>query len=263
VSITEALQLRGSSVADALGLPESGVLALVGAGGKTTLMYRLARELAGRGCRVVCTTTTRVFEPDPGSVSRVVVQEDENVALAACRSSLSRSGWMLVARHRVAGGKLAGFSSDWPGEVLRRDIADWVLVEADGARKLPLKAPGPKEPVIPVASTHVLAVIGLCCLGTPLDEDHVCRSDMYARITGLPLLAPISTGSLAAVIEHDQGLFKGGPKGSVRQVWLNQTDMPGLRELGRRVASRGLKNVERVVLGAAGLADADPEVWRG
>ena len=40
-----------------------GVTALIGGGGKTTMMYALARELSRRGT-VICTTTTHIRPPD-------------------------------------------------------------------------------------------------------------------------------------------------------------------------------------------------------
>ena len=54
------------TIAEALGLPERGLLSLVGAGGKTTVMFRLAAELNARGLRVACATTTKIFPPTPG-----------------------------------------------------------------------------------------------------------------------------------------------------------------------------------------------------
>ena len=55
---------------------EGGVISLVGAGGKTTLMFRLARELADTGERVLTTTTTRILRPTKEQSASVVVSHD-------------------------------------------------------------------------------------------------------------------------------------------------------------------------------------------
>ena len=48
------------SLADAIGLDRSDVVALVGGGGKTTALRRLGSECAERGERVVLTSTTKI-----------------------------------------------------------------------------------------------------------------------------------------------------------------------------------------------------------
>jgi len=49
------------TLADALGLAANDVVAIVGGGGKSTAMFRLAREMLERGGRAITTTTTRIF----------------------------------------------------------------------------------------------------------------------------------------------------------------------------------------------------------
>ena len=45
----------------ALGMERGEVVSLVGAGGKTTTMFRLADELASDGWKVITTTTTMIW----------------------------------------------------------------------------------------------------------------------------------------------------------------------------------------------------------
>jgi probable selenium-dependent hydroxylase accessory protein YqeC len=218
---------------EALALPERGLMAIVGSGGKTTAMYRLAAELTERGLRVACTTTTRIFPPEPRQARLILVENNEEL-LAECRDAagLHRAaclGWTME------NGKLMGLMPEFIHKLSDTDIFDWILVEADGARCLPLKAPAAHEPVVPSRSTHVLAVAGLTGVGAPLDERHVCRSACFADLSGHAFGAPVTPASVARVCAHPEGLFKSAPQGATRLLWLNQADTPQALEHGRAI----------------------------
>ena len=69
--------------------------ALVGAGGKTTLMYALARRMADAGRRVVCTTTTKIFPPEDGLP--VVLLEGAADPVAAVHDALNAAPCVVAA----------------------------------------------------------------------------------------------------------------------------------------------------------------------
>ena len=221
------------TMTEALALPERGLLAIVGAGGKTTAMYRLAAELTERGLRVACTTTTRIFPPEPRQ-ARLILAENNEALLDECRDAAALGRPVCVA-WAMENGKLMGLMPDFIHKLSDADIFDWILVEADGARCLPLKAPAAHEPVVPGRSTHVLAVVGLTGVGAPLDERHVCRSACFAKLSGLACGAPVTPASVARVCAHPEGLFKGAPQGAAKLLWLNQADAPQALEHGRAI----------------------------
>ncbi len=250
------------TMAEALNLPRHGLLAIVGAGGKTTAMYRLAAELAGRGLRVACTTTTRIFPPQPHQ-ARLILAENNERLLHECRDAAS-TGRPACLAWGVDGGKLMGLTPDFVHNLADAGVFDWILVEADGARCLPLKAPAAHEPVIPARSSHVLAVAGLTAVGSPLDERHVCRSARFAELGGIVPGARVTPASVARVCAHPDGMFKGAPEGAVRLLWLNQADMPRALDHGREVLGL-LRDVgalpHRACIGAAGALPFATEVW--
>ncbi|GAB6112782.1 selenium cofactor biosynthesis protein YqeC [Desulfomicrobium salsuginis] len=221
------------TMTEALALPERGLLAIVGAGGKTTAMYRLAAELAERGRRVACTTTTRIFPPEPRQ-ARLILAENNEALLGECRDAAAPGRPVCIA-WAMENGKLMGLTPEFIHRLLDAEIFDWILVEADGARCLPLKAPATHEPVVPGRSTHVLAVAGLTGVGAPLDERHVCRSTCFEELSGLAFGTPVTPASVARVCAHPEGLFKGAPQGAAKLLWLNQADAPQALEHGRAI----------------------------
>ena len=148
---------------------QPGVTAVIGGGGKTTLLRALADALAGT---VILTTSTHIF-PAEG------VPCLTNASEATVRDALRRSRVVCVGEP-AAEGKL--HAPALPFGALAA-LADHVLVEADGAKHLPLKAHQPGEPVIPEEATQVIAVVGLSALGMPITE-AAHRPALYARLAG-------------------------------------------------------------------------------
>lgn len=160
-----------------------GVTALIGGGGKTTLLYTLTEELRKKGSVVLCTSThIRVPERYP----LVTGGAD------ALRAALASHG-AVCAGTPAENGKLTAPPVAF--EELAA-LADYVLVEADGSRGLPLKAHAPHEPVIPPNAQRVVLVVGTDGFGKPISE--VChRPELYAQLAGCAVDA-IVTPTLAA-----------------------------------------------------------------
>ena len=146
-----------------------GVTAIIGGGGKTTLMEALAGELSQKGS-VILTTTTHIRRP---AQLETLTDADEALVSAA----LSRSRDICVGEAAEEGKLRAPRLSI---ETLAR-LADFVLVEADGSKGLPLKAHEAHEPVIPPCAQRVVAVAGIDGIGKPIGA--VChRSARYAQL---------------------------------------------------------------------------------
>jgi probable selenium-dependent hydroxylase accessory protein YqeC len=107
-----------------------------------------------------------------------------------------------------------------------------LLIEADGSRMRPLKAPGEHEPPIPAFATQVVVVAGLTALGQPLTSDWVHRPERFAALSGLEMGQAITSEAVARALSHLSGGLKNIPAGARRVVLLNQADRrsfdPGL-----------------------------------
>lgn len=165
-----------------------GITPIVGGGGKTTLMYYMAEELHKRGSVIIC-TSTKIAVPKH---LPVLTCAGENTV----KDALAKHGMICVGE--IAGERKlrcpAGLSFQRLAE-----LADYILVEADGAKCLPLKAHEPFEPVIPEGSGKTIYVIGIDGIGKPLNL--VChRPERYSALCGASLDEPVTPEMAAKVI---------------------------------------------------------------
>lgn len=213
-------------------LAEKGhVISLVGGGGKTTLMYNLAAHCARKGWRVLAATTTHIMQPPGG----VWAQTDAELF------RLWKCGSYAVAGTAAHGGKLTAP----PQAQLERwmTLADIVLIEADGAKRMPCKAPAAHEPVLLPQCDTVLAVAGLSALRHPLRE--VCfRAELAAELLCVPQDAQLTPELLANLLASEAGGRKAVGDRSFYAV-LNQVDTKEQAALARQIADI-LKKIYRI-----------------
>jgi molybdenum cofactor cytidylyltransferase len=241
---------------DALQIRRGDVVALVGAGGKTTALFRLARELAEAGQRVILTTTTHLaLEQSMLAPIHLVWQENGAVQVVAALRKHGRA--LITGPADPALGKWAGVSPAAVADL--RGLADFVLVEADGARRLSFKAPADHEPAIPNCATQVVVVVGLDVLGQPLDAAHVHRPERAAALAGVALGEMVTVEIIARVLLHPLGGRKNAPAGARLVALLNKVEtaerLAQARQLAELLLATGV--YPRVLVGS--LADASPD----
>ena len=184
---------------------EKGVTALIGGGGKTTLMYTMAEELRRRGT-VLVTTSTHIQRPEQYPT---LLTADA----AAVTAALATHGVVCVAGE-TAEGKLCAPALSFE---LLAALADFVLVEADGSKRLPQKAHAPHEPVIPPNTCRTVYVVGADGFGHPIRQ--VChRPERYAALCGAAE-DDIVTPALEAAVLHAEGYDTGW-------VYINKVETP-------------------------------------
>ena len=190
MNLTVKPKLKG----DPLGLVrnltvEKGIIALYGAGGKTTLLERLARELAGMGEKVLLTTTTKILRP---AGIPAVINDDLEAAAAALREKFHRYNLVALGSSLLSGNKFVGIDSAWAKELLAGGPASYIIIEADGAARKPIKGYASFEPVLPWEANLIVPVQGIDALGLPLEEKNVHRAELFAQATGAPLGEPLA-----------------------------------------------------------------------
>jgi molybdenum cofactor cytidylyltransferase len=252
------------NLASALNIGQTGLIAITGGGGKTSLMFALAKILPGK---VVITTTTRIFAAQMIQAPAVCIYESEGTAnldeeeqaqtsnvkvgeYSELGSMLSRYGSCLVVA-RIDGAKALGVPIALPGQLLARPDVDFVIVEADGSRMQPIKAPADHEPVINPETNLVVNVVGIDAIGGRL-TDIAHRPERVARVTGLELDDRLTGDALEALIVHPDGGMKSVPDKATFISFINKVETESDLAIGRRVAKRILQQprVSRVVIGA-------------
>lgn len=206
----------------ALGLQDARLVALCGGGGKTSLMFALGDEWR-RSCERVLLTTTTHIAAAQAEGCEAWVGEHAPALLARARTS---DAPLVVATAGPArdAAKLRGLAPAEVDALARDGCFTRVVVEADGSRHRPLKAPAAHEPVFPESTQAVVMVVGLSGLGEPLTDETVFRVDRWSRITGSMPGEAITPRALAQVVVHAQGLARGAPVGARRLLLLNQAD---------------------------------------
>lgn len=224
--------IRYTSLWEALALPETSplVISIVGAGGKTSTMFRLAEEAEARKKKAIVTTSTHIWRPDDYPV---VLADDWKEVGSAC--------WergILVVGRPANEHKLKGLPENQIGRLA--EWADVVLVEADGAKCLPVKVPGIHEPVVVPETDVVIACAGLDSIGKPLHE--ICfRKELAAELLGVDEDHLLTPGELAVILLHEKGSRK-SVNGAAYRIILNKADDGRREEYGREV----IKEIRRL-----------------
>jgi len=219
-------------------------LAFVGAGGKTSAMFALAHALKAR---VILTTTTHlgVWQAELAEKHHVIQNFQDIAAL-----DLSSADIHLITGPRGSDDRLSALKGDLLEALRERSSKDGIplLIEADGARQRPLKAPAEYEPVIPAWIDRVVVVAGLAGVGEPLTDVVVHRPDRFAAITGRTLGAKIQVEDLLCVLGSAQGGLKGIPESAQRVLFLNQADDLRMMALGGRIARQLLGQYHQIMV---------------
>lgn len=228
-----------------------GITAIIGSGGKSTLLKTLGLELMRAGGRVLLCTTTHMFPvagvPWDGSNRRLDAAPWKPGALHAPGCTCEACAGLVRGSICQAGvldpetGKLS--SPATPLDQLAQRF-DYVLAEADGSKRLPLKAHAPWEPVVPAGTANVIWLVGASGFGKPVAE-VVHRPELFCERCDCELTDIATPERVAQVLNAEMqalGL-------STARVMLNQVDtlsdpaMAGCFEatLGRHVVASSLK----------------------
>ncbi len=198
------------------------VIALVGAGGKSSLLFRLGSELAAAGRPTLLTSTTRLWAHQADLAPFTLLSASEQTLAFELPTSLRGYGQVLaLAGPAGEPGKLAGLAPEAICRLAALEEVQAMVVEAEGARERLLKAPAAHEPVVPACATHMITVASAAAVGQPLDEVTVHRPEIAARLTGLPLGDVLTPQAVAALLADARGGLKGRPAGAVPLLYLN------------------------------------------
>jgi probable selenium-dependent hydroxylase accessory protein YqeC len=207
------------------------MISFVGGGGKTSTLFALADELAEAGKKVLITTTTAMYNPE----------------------GVNHPGISILGEHVTVEGKLKGISTEMADKIYQRDCYDFILVEADGSKGRPIKAPAEHEPVIPRSTDLLVGVIGMDSFGKALSSEYVHRPELLAERAEAELGDIVNEEVITALVAHKLGLFKSCPKEAVKILLLNKVLEEETKEAARKIGNQVLNtctDINRVLLAA-------------
>ena len=234
------------NLANALRLNGGETVAFVGAGGKTGAMFSLAQSLI---LPVVLTTTTHlgVWQAGLADVHCIVCSPNDIQEI-----DFNKPKILLLTGPANSDDRLVGLDDEALNALhsicKQRNIT--LLIEADGARQRPLKAPAAYEPVIPEWVDHVVVMAGLSGLGKPLDAKTVHRPEVFSEIASLPLGDLVRVSDLIDVLASPLGGQKHIPAGDHKTLFLNQAEGALLAAKGGRIAQSLLDAFDAVLVGS-------------
>jgi molybdenum cofactor cytidylyltransferase len=231
------------SLARALRIASSSCVAFAGAGGKTTAMFQLARELPPP---VIVTATTHLGAWQTTLADQHIITETPEPLE---QMEHGPSGVILITG-KINDDRTAPVSDtllEWLHQFCEHHSIP-LLIEADGAREKPLKAWAEHEPPIPEFVEHVVQVLGLSVLGQPLHDELVHHADRFSKLSGIKIGDKITSDGLVRVLLHPEGGSKNIPAGAQKTVLLNQADTPELQSAAQGMSQWLLEGFNSVII---------------
>ncbi len=219
------------------------IITFVGAGGKTTAIFQLARELPQP---ILVTTTTHL------GAWQVSLADHHIIAQKISDIDKQEFHGVTLITDSTEGNRVAG---------VKEDILYWLcaytkthnitlLIEADGSRQKPLKAPNEHEPVIPEFTDVVIVLAGLSGLGKTLVEENVHRPQLFSTLSRLSFNDTITPDAVVRILNHPNGGLKNIPPHARRIVFLNQANTPELQSVGGKMSETLLEHFDSVTVGS-------------
>jgi molybdenum cofactor cytidylyltransferase len=175
---------------------------------------------------------------------------------------LDRYGQCLLVGPPDGNGRVLSIPPDLVDVLKARPGIDCILVEADGSKSRPFKAPGHHEPVVPGITTVLVPIVGLNAIGRPLDEAAVHRPEIVSSLANMPIGSLIDPEMIARTLSHPEGGAKLLPAGARLVPLLNKADRADMRA-ARETAGKLLKypNVDSVLIGTMDREPPVREAW--
>jgi molybdenum cofactor cytidylyltransferase len=229
--------------------------AFVGAGGKTTALFLLARQLESR---VIVSTSTHLAVDQASFADQHIIVKSPH--LPPNLSHQFSENVILVSGSIGDDERIHGLNASQLDELstlaMQENLS--LLIEADGSRGLPLKAPAQHEPVIPPWINCVFVCAGLQGYGQLLMEENVHRPEIFAQLSGGKPGQWITPGHVSNVLSSPAGGLKNIPQGAQKIAILNQADTPQLQRMAAETAQAVLPSYDAVLI--ASLKNPDIEV---
>lgn len=207
---------------DIIEIEKGNVVSIVGAGGKTTLMYYLGKELKENG-KVLMSTTTKILPPKKDESDFFLIGKEEYTNI----KDKQHLGSYVYSYGKNNEGKLLGIKEE---EIaLIKEDFNYIILEADGSKCKPLKGWSDTEPVIYKETDITIGVLNIKVLEKKITDDLIHRLEEFKKLTMGIEEDTITNKHLIRIIFNEKGLFKNS-KGK-RILFINKVEDSSDKEL--------------------------------
>ena len=231
------------SLAKAIRAESSLCIAFVGAGGKSTAMFGLARELSGTVI-VMATSHLGIWQISLADF-HIIANDRESLN----STDLEKKGIILITSE-IEGERTLPTNAElltWLHSYCRSQSIP-LLIEADGSRQKPLKGWASHEPPIPEFVDHVVHVVGMSGLGKPLSDEHVHRAEIFTKLCDVKLGESITSDAITHLLVHSDGGQKNVPRSAKKTLLLNQADTPEIQSLAHTMVDDLLPHFPSIIV---------------
>ncbi|WP_413701810.1 selenium cofactor biosynthesis protein YqeC [Psychromonas sp. KJ10-10] len=207
-------------------------ISIVGAGGKTHLARWLTYFFKKQGKNVCVTTSTKMYLPDDTEYDNIIqwdetipfetipIQRNKHIANTTFLYTQKLTDQTLNDPIKVKGLPLTVLE-----KIHQASLFDVIIVEADGANHLPIKAPAGHEPCIPQCSNIVFGVTGAEAIFAKANSQSIHRWQQFSQVTGCLEKMQIGHSVLKRLLNHSQGMFKNAPEQAMKMWVINKYDL--------------------------------------
>jgi len=222
---------------DFLSLNKNRYIYIFGGGGKTTLMSRCALLLSQRGFRTITTTSTKILYPQNQERESIIIHPDLQTVITRSKLAFKKYKHLTIAKgHFDNQNKLIGFAPEELDLLWKEKIADYLIVEGDGAAGRPLKVHADHEPVLSNHADVFCAVFGIETIGKPFNSQYVHRFELARTRLQKEPMSPISLSDVTRLFFHSKGTCNRVPTRDKLNVFINKCDKYEDRQLALKLS---------------------------
>jgi probable selenium-dependent hydroxylase accessory protein YqeC len=230
---------------DYISLVKKDIISFVGAGGKTSMMFKLAEELRHSN-KVLVTTTTKIYFPLEDRYDFICTDKEGLNSYI----NMKENGIYILGSSINIENKILALDETQLEEIA--PYFDYILIEADGAKEKQLKGWNEFEPVIYRKTTKTIGIIDIKSLGMVISEDTVHRSQIFCELTGAKQGDVVKLEHLSKLVTHPKGLFKGAQGEKIIYVNKVETtkDLILAKNLIRKINLKDEESLNEAVIGS-------------